>query len=87
MVADGSKELTLFPNPVVDKLKIRIGSEASEVAVKIISGTGSSVFSETYSDVTPFDPIVIDMTPYPAGSYTVSVTIDGKPLKSNIVKL
>ena len=87
MVADGSKELTLFPNPVVDKLKIRIGSEASAVAVKIISGTGSSVFSETYSDVTPFDPIVIDMTPYPAGSYTVSVTIDGKPLKSNIVKL
>lgn len=87
MVMDGSKVVSLYPNPVKDKLNIQLSSEPSEVKVRIVSASGSLWYDESLGAGSPFEPIVIPMTGASAGQYTVVVTLDGNEYKSSIVKL
>ncbi len=87
LVSDSRKEVTLYPNPVHDVLNIRLGSEHKEVSVKLVSAAGATVIDEELGAGDPFEPFKVDVSGIVAGSYTVEVTLDGKSLKYNIVKL
>lgn len=87
MVMDGSKEVSLYPNPVKDKLNIQLGLTADEVKLKIVSAAGSTYFDGTLGAGSPFNPLTVSMSDAVAGQYTVVVTLDGKEYKSRIVKL
>ncbi len=87
MVMDGSKEVSLYPNPVKDKLNIQLGLTADEVKVKIVSASGSIYFDGSLGAGSPFTPLTVSMSDAVAGQYTVVVTLDGKEYKSRIVKL
>lgn len=87
MVMDGSKEVSLYPNPVKDKLNIQLGLTADEVKVKIVSAAGSTYFDGALGAGSPFNPLTVSMSDAVAGQYTVVVTLDGKEYKSRIVKL
>ena len=87
MVSDGLKEITLYPNPVRESLNIRVGAQYDAVSVKIISATGATFYKADLGKGSPFDPFKIDMSDAAAGAYTVVTTLDGKEIKSNIVKL
>lgn len=87
MVMDGSKEVSLYPNPVKDKLNIQLGLTADEVKVKIVSAAGSTYFDGSLGAGSPFNPLTVNMSDAVAGQYTVVVTLDGKEYKSRIVKL
>ena len=87
MVMDGSKEVSLYPNPVKDKLNIQLGLTADEVKVKIVSASGSTYFDGSLGAGSPFTPLTVSMTDAAAGQYTAVVTLDGKEYKSRIVKL
>lgn len=87
LVRDGSKEIDLYPNPVTDLLNIRVGYEANNVSVKLISASGSTYYSAALGESSPFKPASIRMSDAPAGQYTVFVTVDDKEYKSFIVKL
>ncbi len=79
--------LKLYPNPVVDVLNIasRVGSiEGAQVTV--FSEGGNAVI-EQQTDILKGAPAQIDMTGYPAGSYSVSVVIGDQTHNSNFVKL
>lgn len=87
MVMDGSKEVSLYPNPVKDKLNIQLGLRADEVKVKIVSAVGSTYLDGSLGAGSPFTPLTVNMSDAVAGQYTVVVTLDGKEYKSRIVKL
>lgn len=87
MVMDGSKEVSLYPNPVKDKLNIQLGLTADEVKVKIVSAAGSTYFDGSLGAGSPFNPLTVNMSDAVAGQYAVVVTLDGKEYKSRIVKL
>lgn len=87
MVMDGSKEVSLYPNPVKDKLNIQLGLKADEVKVKIVSAVGSTYLDGSLGAGSPFTPLTVNMSDAVAGQYTVVVTLDGKEYKSRIVKL
>ena len=76
-----------YPNPVVDKMNIRVGEDVAEVSVKVISSLGSVAFEGEYTDVSPFTAISIDLLGLAPGTYTVSVVMDGVEYKQQIVKL
>ena len=85
LVRDGSVEMDVYPNPVVNTLYVRVGEDKT-LSVKVISSTGGVVFDET-KDASPFNPVVIDMSAAYPGVYTVIVEMDGKTLKNNVVKI
>lgn len=87
MVTDGSKELTCYPNPVKSVLNLRLGKECNSISVKVIAASGAVFFKGSFTGVTPFEPVKVDMSAASAGAYTVVVNADGKEIKSNIVKL
>jgi hypothetical protein len=56
------------------------------VEVSVISSSGATFFHES-KDITPFNPVVIDMRKAFPGVYTVIVVKDGKTVKNNVVKI
>lgn len=87
MVSDASKPVICYPNPVRDKLKIKVNREYGAASVKIVSSLGSVFINESLGAINPFEPSVVDMSSAPAGSYTVIVTLDGQKHKTTIVKI
>lgn len=87
LVRDSSRPVDLYPNPVSDKLNVRIGTDAENLKLKIVSASGSLFHEASHGASSPFSPISVDMSGAPAGQYTVFVTADGKEYKSFIVKL
>jgi hypothetical protein len=87
LVRNSSKQLSVYPNPVVDKMNIRVGEDVANVSVKIISALGSVVYEGEYTDVSPFTAITIDLSGLAPGVYTASVVMDGVEYKQQIVKL
>lgn len=85
LVRDPSRPVDLFPNPVKTKLSIRPGTEGSlEVAVR--NKAGSTVHSGS-GDFSPLDPMEIDMTNQPAGTYYVTIKGCGADGCYTIVKI
>lgn len=87
LVSDGSREVTLYPNPVRETLYLRVGAAFSEVSLKLVSAAGSTVFDKALGAGDPFEPFKLDVSAVPVGAYTAEVKLDGKSVKYNIVKL
>lgn len=87
LVRDGSRPVDLYPNPVADRLNVRVGADAGELKLKIVSASGSTFYEASHGASNPFSPVTVDMSDAPAGQYTVLVTADGEEYKSFIVKL
>lgn len=85
LVRDGSRTVDLYPNPVVDKLNIRTGTELS-ADVKIYSLSGACVF-DSKLELAPFAPGTVDMSKMPAGTYTVKVVAKGIDISQKVVKI
>lgn len=85
VVRDGSQPIDIYPNPVVDTLYIRAGSD-SQGHVRITSASGSTVFDDDIS-VSIFDPAAIDMSALPGGMYVLTVEYEGTVIKRSIAKL
>lgn len=75
LVRDDSRPLEIYPNPVSKTLYLRPGKDVT-MNVSISNKSGSTVYS-TSSNVSPFDPLAIDMSGQSAGTYYVRVTADG----------
>lgn len=87
LVRNDDTPLTLYPNPVKDKMNIRVGNEISQLSLTLISAIGSVSYEETFTDVSPFSAISADLTALPSGSYTAVVNMDGVEYKQQIIKL
>lgn len=87
LVADESKAVVCYPNPVRNNMYIKTNAAYESVSVKIVSSIGSVFLEKALGTSDPFEPSEIDMSAAAAGSYTVVVTLDGVVYKTNIVKI
>ena len=85
LVRDGHSEVDVYPNPVRSNLYVRMGME-TDAKVRIVSASGANYFT-LEGHISPFEPIVVDMTKAPSGVYTVVVSVGASEYKSNVVKL
>lgn len=85
LVRDGSREIDLYPNPVVDMLNIRTGAAVS-ADITISNAAGAVVFSQDGASIDPFAPVKVDMSGLPGGVYYVSVSGEGINSSSSIAK-
>lgn len=87
MARDGSQEVDLYPNPVVDQLNIRMGQEVhGNVEVKVYNAAAVLVTEQTVV-VQPFEPGVLNMSQLSGGNYLVVLKYGGKEIRRNIIKL
>lgn len=75
LVQDGSKHLYLYPNPVSKDLFIRPAADGT-FDITISNKAGAVVFSKS-SEISPFEPFVVDMTGNASGLYFVHVKGNG----------
>lgn len=68
-------------------MSIRVNREYASVQVKVVSSAGGVFFDGGFENVTPFEPLKIDMGAASPGAYTVVVTLDGEVHKINVVKI
>jgi serine protease len=85
LVRDDSRDVDVYPNPVIDKLNLRTGEEIA-ADVSIVASTGAKVYDNNLS-MGPFNPAQIDMSELSGGVYTVVIKYNGKEVKQNITKL
>lgn len=85
VVKNPSEPVSLYPNPVVDFLNVST-MDIKDTRVRIVSQTGQAVYDKV-SRIGAFEPAKIDMRGCAPGVYSVSVTIDGKETRQNIIKL
>jgi hypothetical protein len=74
--------LTIFPNPVTDKLNIR--SSLPVFKVEILDFTGKSVFTEKCNGL---NELQVDLTGFPGGIYIVLINNESKRLSFKFVKV
>ena len=87
MSRDNRVPVDLYPNPVKDRLNIRMGKEVQgNIGVTLYNTDGTQVW-ESEEAISPFDPAQVDLSKLPGGSYVVVVKHHGKEYKNNIVKL
>ena len=84
-VKDPASSLEVYPNPVVDYLNIRTGTEM-DTHIVLMTSSGSVVYEST-SPVSAFSPARIDMREYAPGRYTLKVSYGDGEFTRNIVKL
>ena len=85
MVKDSQNLIEMYPVPVTDILNIRTGREKdTEITIRTISG--DVIYSEK-SQVSAFDPAVVDMNGCAPGKYMVSVVMDGQTTERVITKI
>ena len=87
LVRNDDTPLTLYPNPVKDKMNIRVGSDVSKLSLTLISSIGSVAYEEEFTDVSPFTSVTADLSALVPGSYTAVVVMDGVEYKQQIMKL
>lgn len=85
LIRDDREAMDFYPNPVVNLLHIRAGADIHGT-VTLHNSAGAKVF-EQGMDISPFQPAVIDMTPFFGGVYSVTVSYAGGEIKKNIIKL
>lgn len=87
MARDGSQEVDLYPNPVVNQLNIRMGQEVrGNVEVRVYNAAAVLVMEQTVM-VQPFEPGVLNMSQLSGGTYLVVLKYGSKEIRRNIVKL
>jgi hypothetical protein len=85
LIRDDREAMDFYPNPVIDLLRIRAGTDIHGT-VTLHNSTGVKVF-EQETDISPFQPAEIDMRPFYGGVYSVTVKYAGGEIKKNIIKL
>jgi hypothetical protein len=82
---DPQNLVEMYPVPVTDVLNIRTGREKeTDISIKSASG---HVVHESKSQVSAFDPPVIEMKNCAPGRYMVTVVIDGQATSKVITKI
>jgi len=81
---DDSVGPTVYPNPVVDYLNIKIGEEQT-VTLKLYSELNALV-KEVSAVASIFEPMKIDLTDLAPGRYTAKITVGSKAYEKKIVK-
>lgn len=71
LIRDGERPIDLYPNPVVNTLNIRPGTEG-QISVVISNKAGAKVWTGGAA-AGPFDPLVVDMSDVPGGTYYVRI--------------
>ena len=87
LVRSDSKALSLYPNPVQDKMNIRVGKDVGQLSLQMISSLGSVAYEDDFQNISPFDAVAVDLSGLMPGSYTAVVVMDGEEYKQQIVKL
>lgn len=87
LVRSDAVALSLYPNPVVDTMNIRVGNDVADLKLTIVSALGSVVYEGEFTDVSPFTALEVDLTDVAPGTYTAVVVMDGTEYKQHIVKL
>ena len=86
-VSDESKSMYLYPNPVSDRLNIRMGSEVNGTSrVKLYNSTGILAYNGEIA-VKPGEASTISVVGLAPGAYTVTVTFNGITYRERIVKI
>ena len=83
-----TKAVNIFPNPVADKINIRISSDvAANSDLKLISNVGQIIFRQTNRVVKGDNLIfVYNVDNLPKGMYTLHVTINNEELVTKVLK-
>ena len=87
LVRSDSKAVSIYPNPVQDKINFRTGKDVENMSVRLFSALGSVAFQMDSTDVSPFEVVTYDVSELPPGLYTVVVVLDGVEYKQQVVKL
>ena len=72
LVRDATYPADLYPNPVVDVLKIRLPEDV-KTSVLVSNRAGAAVFEAEDAEIGPFNPFAIDMASLPSGVYYVRI--------------
>jgi len=87
MSRDYTREVDLYPNPVQDKLSIRMGKEVSgEIRIRAVAPSGQIVW-DGQAAISPFAPASVDLSALSGGSYTLWIEYQGSKISRNIIKL
>ena len=86
LAREASVEYSAYPNPVKDVLNLATGKNLEDVAVKIVSQTGSIVFEDTVK-ASAFVPAQIDLSECAPGRYTATFAFGSKEHKQTILKI
>ncbi len=80
-------EVSIYPNPVRDKMKIAMGDDVDGVLhIEIFDTAGRRVFADNAA-IAPTEPAVADLSSLGGGSYTVRLAYEGREWVRQIVKL
>lgn len=85
LVRDKSRPVDLYPNPVVDILNIRPGTDGI-YAISISNKAGATVWSATV-DAGPFHPLTVDLSGCSGGTYYVRIDGGGVDDTFTVVKI
>ncbi len=85
MVRASDVPVEIYPNPVIDVLNFRTGVKA-EVDIVISNSLGVVTMTEK-ATIAPFEPLQLDLSKLPGGTYLVKTVIDGTETEQSIVKL
>lgn len=85
LVRNGDSEIDIYPNPVTTTVNIRT-PETREVDIKILSRSGAIVYSASRT-IDPFEPLALDLSSIPAGTYTVVAKMGSNEIKQPLIKL
>ena len=82
-IEESDSNISIYPNPVVDKLNIMTEETASEVNVSVMNIAGQIVFEGSYSET---DKIEINTSELPKGVYLSKIIVDGIETNMKFVK-
>lgn len=83
---DDSNPVDLYPNPVGDRLNIRMGQNVEgTIGVRIFTSAGTEAYSG-YVHISPYEPAVIQVGNLARGPYIVEVSWRGAVYRDSIVK-
>ena len=85
LMQDESKTVTVYPLQVSDYVNVATSKEAN-AEISIYNASGKTMFSDEL-EVSGFAPARVDMSSYAPGVYSVTVSVDGKKYRQNVVKL
>lgn len=85
LVRDSSVACDIYPNPVVDNLYLRTGSNGQNVTAKVSSASGKVVLEATGTSG-PFNPMALDVRSLAPGRYSVEATVGSEIVKTVVVK-
>ena len=85
LAREASVEYAAYPNPVKDILRVATGKDLEEIAVRIVSQTGGTVYDGSLK-ASAFEPAEIDMSKCAPGKYMATIRIGSKEYKETIIK-